>query len=69
MISLVLTGSRSGRALLVWRGSKPMGSHFGVGAPPILVNFSGDWDVYWGYGLLTHDPLKLDCYWVTDLST
>ena len=21
--------------------------HFGVGAPPILVYFSGDWDVYW----------------------
>ena len=20
--------------------------HFGVGAPPILVNFSGDWDVH-----------------------
>ena len=28
--------------------------HFGVGAPPILVYFSGDWDVQWGYGLLTH---------------
>ena len=22
--------------------------HFGAGAPPILVNFSGDWDVHWG---------------------
>ena len=22
--------------------------HFGIGAPPILVYFSGDWDVYWG---------------------
>ena len=22
-----------------------LGSHFGVGAPPILANFSGDWDV------------------------
>ena len=31
-------------------GSKPMGSHFGVGAPPILVN-RGDWDVHWGYDL------------------
>ena len=31
-------------------GSKPIGSHFGVGAPPILVYFSGDWDVHWGYG-------------------
>ena len=27
------------------RGSKPMGSHFGIGAPPILVYFSGDCDV------------------------
>ena len=28
--------------------------HFGVGAPPILVHFSGDWDVHWGYDILTH---------------
>ena len=35
-------------------GSKPMGSHFGVGALPILVYFSGDWHVHWGYGILTH---------------
>ena len=28
--------------------------HFGVGAPIILVDFSGDWDVLWGYGILTH---------------
>ena len=29
--------------------------HFGVGAQPILVYFSGDWDVHWGYDLdLTH---------------
>ena len=28
--------------------------HFGVGAPPILVYFSGDWDVHWGHGILTH---------------
>ena len=25
--------------------------HFGIGAPPILVYFSGDWDVHWGYDL------------------
>ena len=31
--------------------------HFGVGAPPILVYFSGDWDVHWGYELLTHGHL------------
>ena len=28
--------------------------HFGVDTPPISVYFSGDWDVHWGYGLLTH---------------
>ena len=28
-----------------------MGSHFGVGAPPILAYFTGDWDVHWGYDL------------------
>ena len=22
--------------------------HFGIGAPPILVHFSGDGDVHWG---------------------
>ena len=34
-------------------GSKPM-VPFWVGAPPVLVYFSGDWDVLWGYGLLNH---------------
>ena len=34
-----------------------MGSHFGVGAPPILV-YSGDWDVHWGYDL-AFDPWPL----------
>ena len=33
--------------------------HFGVGAPPILVYFSGDWDVHWGCGLLTHGHLSV----------
>ena len=28
--------------------------HFGVGARPILVCFCGDWDVHWGYDILTH---------------
>ena len=32
--------------------------HFGVGAPPILVYFSGVWDVHWGYGILTHGQLS-----------
>ena len=40
-------------------GSKPLGSHFGVGAPPILVYFSGDWDVHWGDGLLTHGQMSV----------
>ena len=28
--------------------------HFGAGAPLILVYFNADWDVHWGYGILTH---------------
>ena len=28
--------------------------HFGIGASPISVYFSRDWDVHWGYGVLTH---------------
>ena len=35
-------------------GSKPMVPFWLVGAPPIVVYFSGDWDVHWGYGILTH---------------
>ena len=34
---------------------KTNGSHFGVGAPPILVYFNGDWDVHRGYGILNAD--------------
>ena len=33
--------------------------HFGVGAPLILVYFSGDWDVHWGYGSLTHGHVSV----------
>ena len=32
--------------------------HFGIGAPPILVDFSGDW-VYWGYGVLAHGQVSV----------
>ena len=32
--------------------------NFGVGAPPILVFFSGAWDVHWGYGVLTHGHMS-----------
>ena len=34
--------------------------YFGIGAPPILVYFSGDWDVHWGYNL-AFDPWPFDC--------
>ena len=33
--------------------------HVGIGAPPILIYFSGDWDVHWGYGVLTHGHVGL----------
>ena len=36
--------------------SKPMGPHFRVGeiTTHFRTYFSGDWDVHWGYGILTH---------------
>ena len=39
--------------------------HFGEAAPPILVYFSGNWDVHWGYGILAHGHVSLsflDCF-------
>ena len=33
--------------------------HFGIGAPPILVHSSGDGDVHWGYGVLTHGHMSM----------
>ena len=36
------------------------GYYFGVGALPMLVYFSGDWDVHWGYGLLTRGHLTME---------
>ena len=40
--------------------------HVGVGAPPMLVYFSGDWDVHCGYRILTQmmvelKPFRVDC--------
>ena len=35
------------------------GSKLRVGAPPILVYFSGDWDVHGGYGILSHGPMAI----------
>ena len=39
--------------------SKPMESHFGVGefTTRFRTYLNGDWDVHWGYGLLTHGPI------------
>ena len=44
-----------------WRWVKT--NHFGVGALPILVYLSGDWDVHWGYGILTHGQM---CFQVAE---
>ena len=45
-----------------WPWFQNQWQHFGIGAPPILVYFSGDWDVHWGYGVLTHGQmLALKC--------
>ena len=41
--------------------------HFGVGAPPISEYFSGDWDVHWGYGLLTHGQIVASFWPATPL--
>ena len=50
-------------------GSKPMGSHFGVGefTTHFRTYFSGDWDVHWGYGLLTHHHIAL--FWLVCVSS
>ena len=37
--------------------------HVGVGAPPILVYFSGDWDVHWEY--FNPWPCLLGCIFET----
>ena len=53
--------SSRGTAPRGWRKSRSLelkvlghGLEIGLGAPPMLDYFSGDWDVHWGYGLLTH---------------
>ena len=33
---------------------KTNGTILGWCTPPILLYFSGDWDVHWGYGILIH---------------
>ena len=44
-------GGVAGIGGLAWLGAQVA---VWVGAPPILVYFSGDWGVHWGYGILTH---------------
>ena len=41
-----------------WLWVKINGTILGVGAPPILVYFSWDWDVHWGYRRLTHGLMR-----------
>ena len=51
------TSARNSRpqGLSIWLWVKTNGIPFWlVGAPPISVYFSGDWDVHGGYGVLTH---------------
>ena len=52
MAKAFLTGKNEGlppnRTRPIGCGSKPIGSHFGVGAP-VFAYFSGDLDVRWGY--------------------
>ena len=45
--------SRRGREEMAVVVKTVLGSHFGVGEPPILVYFSVDWHVHWRYGILT----------------
>ena len=45
---------------LTWLWAKTvLGFHFGVGefTTHFRTYFSGDWDVHWGYGFLTHDHM------------
>ena len=43
--------------IATWPWGKIKWCRFGVGAP-ILVYFSGDWDVHWEYGILTHGDMN-----------
>ena len=38
-----------------------LGSHFGQGefTTHFRTHFSGDWDVHWGYGILTHGHIAM----------
>ena len=57
------SGGKCGVVVAV--GQTVLGSHFGAfGAPPILepILNSGDWDVHWGYGILTHGLVYTDSH-------
>ena len=56
--SLPHVSERAGGMFLGW---SILRGHFGVGAPPIF-HFSGDWDVHWEYGVLTHSHMG-DLWW------
>ena len=47
-------GSAGLMGIRLWVKTDGIPFYFGVGAPPILVHFSGDLAVHWGYGVLTH---------------
>ena len=48
-----------GLPIFIWPWVNTNGTNLGLGAPPISVYFSGDWDVHWGYGVLTHSHLDM----------
>ena len=59
----MVAGARSTRLLLHMAMIQLQWYQFGIGAPLILIYFSGDWDVHWGYciyGLLTHGYIAFE---------
>ena len=43
---------------VIWRWSKPISPFWDRCTTHFRTDFSGDWDVHWGYGVLTHGHLK-----------
>ena len=43
--------------MLIGCGSRPMVPFWGRCTTQFRAYFSGDWDVHWGYGILTHGQL------------
>ena len=76
-MKLIATNPRSTHAShldeMQWRcnlahgcGSKPMVPFWLVGefTTHFRTYFSGDWDVHWGYGVLTHGHMMKLAFWV-----